>query len=353
MIIAILVVLLSLVILTALHELGHFLLAKKFDVKVEEFGIGYPPRIIGKKIGETIYSLNLLPFGAFVKIMGEDGGVDDQRSFAKKTILQRALILLGGVVMFWIVAIIILTFLSGIAGVPTAVPDNLDTKANVQILSIASDSPAQKAGIQVGDIIMKVGEESVDKVQQVQDFTKIHEQEEITLFLQRAGEEVNTKLTLRESNHAQGSIGVSLVRVSNLKTTWYKAPFLASKITYEQTKAIPVVLYGALRKKIGGEKVTEVQFVGPIGVGQMLGRAVYQSWGSFFMLISMISIWLALFNILPIPALDGGRLLFLIIEAIRRKPMTQKIEQKINGFFFLILIVFMVFITARDIFRLF
>src|SRR3989338_2641458 len=147
----------SLIALIVIHELGHFILAKKFGVKVEEFGSGYPPRVLGKKIGETVYSLNLWPFGAFVKIHGEEGGIEDYRSFIGKPIWQRVAIVLGGVVSFWIVAVILLSIVAGVWGLPVAVSDEesanlIDPK--IQITQIAADAPAKTAGLKEGDIIV-------------------------------------------------------------------------------------------------------------------------------------------------------------------------------------------------------
>ena len=348
MILTIIVVLFSLVVLTALHELGHFFFAKKFGVKVEEFGIGYPPRIIGKKVGETLYSLNLLPFGAFVKIMGEDGGDNNPRSFSQKPIYQRALILVGGVLMFWIIAFLIFTLLAGVFGIPTAVPDDLDIEAQVKVVSVANDSPADQAGIKMGDTLIKIQEQEIDKIDQVVEFSD--SKEELFLSILRDQKEIQVSLIPREIYPSdEGAMGIGLVRVADMKTDWYKSPLVGLKITKEQTINIPKVLFKALIRKIKGEKVKDVQFVGPIGVGKMLGNALYEGVGSFLMLIAMISIWLALFNIFPIPALDGGRLLFLLIEWIRRKPMPQKIEGKVNAGFFILLIILMIFITLKDI----
>jgi len=143
------------------------------------------------------------------------------------------------------------------------------------------------------------------------------------------------------------------VRVADLATTWYRSPLVGAKITISQTKAIPVVMFSALYRKLKGEKVTDVQIVSPIGVVQIMGQALQRGVGNFFMFIGMIAVWLALFNLLPIPALDGGRILFLIIEAIRKKPVKHKIEQTITGVFFIIIMVLMLLLVVRDIIRLF
>ncbi len=352
MILTIIIVLASLVILMALHELGHFLFAKKFGVTVEEFGIGYPPRIWGKKIKGTIYSINWLPLGAFVKITGQDGESSEDNAFSSKPIWQRFIILFAGGVSFWLVAFIILTFVGGISGVPTAIPDELNSgfsDANVQILSVSKDSPADEAGIKIGDILLYS-----DKVTDIQQIISENLGQDMQLALLRGNKEIEVSLTPRiNPPQGEGAIGVGLVRVASLKTTWYKAPWQAVQITARQTKAIPVVLAKALKKKIQGEAVTDVQFVGPIGVGQMMGNALNQGVGNFLMLVAMVAIWLALFNFLPIPALDGGRILFLIIEGVTRKRIPTKIEQKINTIFFLLLILLMAVVTFRDIIRLF
>ncbi|MDP2735032.1 MAG: site-2 protease family protein, partial [bacterium] len=158
---ALFVVIISFLVLIVLHELGHYLFARKYGVKVEEFGIGLPPRIVGKKMGETVYSLNLLPLGAFVRLEGEEGVVPGPRSFSSKSLWQRAVIVAAGVVAFWLVAALIFTGLGMTTGVPTGIGDEqvagvLNPK--VQILSVAPDSPAKEAGIEVGDIILSMEE---------------------------------------------------------------------------------------------------------------------------------------------------------------------------------------------------
>lgn len=188
----ILIVFISLIGLIVLHEFGHFAIAKKFGVRVEEFGIGYPPRIFGKKIGETLYSLNLLPFGAFVKIYGEEGGIESAHSFTGKPIWQRALIILGGVVSFWIISAILLSIVFGM-GVPQAISDT--TKAvnpKVQIVAVASGSPAEEAGIKVGDTIKEFSifnsQFSINKVKEIQELTEEYKGEAITLTIERGKE---------------------------------------------------------------------------------------------------------------------------------------------------------------------
>lgn len=361
--ITILIVLVSLIVLVALHELGHFLFAKKFDVEVEEFGIGYPPRLWGKKFGKTIYSINLLPLGAFVKILGfEDREGKNKNSFSAKPLWQRAVILLAGVVAFWLVAFFIFTFVVGFTSVPMAVSDDFKEEGAtpyVQIYSVDSDSPADMAGIKTGDEIIRImnhesGIMNVSKVKEVQEFSERHKGKQISLILLRGGGEVEVSLVPRqEPPMGEGAMGIGLVRVADLGTVWYLSPVKGAKITISQTKAIPMVMFSALVRKLRGEKVTDVQIVSPIGVVQIMGQALQKGVGQFFMFMGMIAVWLALFNLLPIPALDGGRLLFLVIEAVRGKPVKHKIEQKITGVFFFSIIALMILLVIRDIIRLF
>ena len=155
----IIIVVISLVVLVTLHELGHFILAKKFGVRIEEFGIGIPPKIIGKKIGETEYSLNLIPLGAFVKLYGEEERIEEERSFSGKPIWQRALIVLGGVIAFWIIAAFIMAVVAGIWGLPFNIEDNDPgfgfKKPQIEIIQVMKGSPAEQAKLRTWDFIQQ------------------------------------------------------------------------------------------------------------------------------------------------------------------------------------------------------
>lgn len=372
MIITILIVFFTLIGLLVLHELGHFLLAKKFGVEVEEFGVGYPPRIFGKKIGKTIYSLNLLPFGAFVRIRGEEGklGVEDAKSFSSKPIWQRALILIGGVVTFWLIGFLIFTVIAASWGLPTSVAEDFQPEAlgqniqivegpQVQIIGVSSGSPAELVGLKVGDIIMNVKAQmsnvkKIDKVGQIQEFTQEHLGQEIILTIKRGEDISEVSVVPRVSPpEGEGAMGIALARVAKFRYPWYRAPLQGVLVTAQQTVAMPMILGQVIVKAIQGEKVEGVKFVGPIGIGEMMGRSLKIGFDSFLLLVAMISIWLALFNLLPIPAVDGGRLLFLVIEKVRGRPVNPNFERNITALFFTILVGLMIFITIKDIIRIF
>ncbi|MFH1657559.1 MAG: M50 family metallopeptidase [bacterium] len=354
----ILIVFISIIGLLALHELGHFLAAKKFGVKVEEFGFGYPPRLFGKKIGETIYSLNLLPFGAFVKIPEVEGG--EISNFKRKPIWQRAIILFAGVAMFWIVAWVIFTVIT-ILGIPTAISDEAkENFANpeIKIINIAENSPAELSGIKLGDTIVEVQAQNtalpISKVKEVQDFIDAHRGEEISLTVQRGGEE---RLTFEmipriQPPENEGAIGISLSRVAIVKYPWWEAPFKGLEATYVTTGRIIEGFTDAISKATQGA-ATGVKFVGPIGIVSLMGQMAQVGIIYYLQFIAIIAIHLAIFNLLPIPAIDGGRILFLGIEQIKGSPINQRLEQGINSGVFIALIILMIFVTFKDVQRFF
>jgi len=356
MFLTLLVALLSLVGLMVIHEFGHFILAKKFGTDVEEFGIGYPPRLFGKKIGGTFYSLNLIPFGAFVSIKGERGGVEDYRSFIGKPMWQRVAIVLGGVVSFWVVAAIILSIMSGVWGLPTEVSDEANgnlVNPRIKITYLAPDSPAAEAGLQVGDTILHF-----DKAKEVQDFVNERKGESITLYIER-GNEILEKTMVPRISHPkdQGPLGIEMVRVALKPCPWYKAPIQGIKATYQLTVNIISNWIMGLKSLLGFTPLpegTKMEMFGPIGILNLMREYVSLGANNFLLLVSFISIALALANILPIPALDGGKLVFLGIEAVRGRPVNHRLEQRITGAFFILLILLMIFVTIKfDIPRLF
>ncbi len=361
MILTIFIVLASIIALMVIHEFGHFIMAKKFGVRVEEFGVGLPPRLIGKKIGETVYSLNLLPFGAFVKIHGEDERADDKNSFSKKPIWQRALILLAGVVSFWLVAIILLTIVFHIGTFQAITDEEAGPLINpqVQIVGLSAASPAQEAGLQMADIIIELRKNNekqpVTKVEEVQNFVAEHRGEEIILLIKRGRQEMEIPLIPRtDPPQGEGAMGVSLVRIAEQSFTLPRAFVKGVQTTLNLTAAIVISLAELLAGLVTGRGLPAgMEVMGPIGIGSMAVQAVQVGASYFLQFIAIIAIYLAIFNLLPIPALDGGRLLFLLIEKIKGKPVNQTIEQRVTVGFFLFFILLMVLVTIKDIARLF
>jgi regulator of sigma E protease len=348
---------LSLIALMIIHEFGHFIVAKKFGVRVDEFGIGYPPRIFGKKIGETIYSINLLPLGAFVRIYGEEGGVDDYRSFANLKIWKRVLIVIGGVVAFWIASMVIfsIVFMMG-AEIPVGDQEVQGlTIAQVKVISVSANSPADVSGLKAGDAIKEVQiEESVYKIIKIADFQQItteNKGREISILVERKGQDIIFDLTPRvDPPQGEGSVGIGLERMANLieKQKWYLAPVHGVVFTWELTFGAVKGLYQVLSDLLSGNGVPEgAELAGPLGITVFLANAVNYGIGFFLYFIGAISVFVAIFNLFPIPALDGGKLIFLLIEKIKGKPVPAKVEQTITIIFFFLLITLSIFITVR------
>ena len=348
MFLTLLIAFFSLIALMIIHEFGHFIIAKKFGVKVEEFGIGYPPKIFGKKFGETIYSINLVPLGAFVKIYGEEGGVDDYRSFSKLAIWKRILICLGGVLAFWLAAIVIFSFAFGIgANIPIGDQDVKGVNdVSIKVVEVQKDSPAYIAGLKTGDKIKNIG-----KISDFQKFISDNKGKQISLNIDRSGKDISVSLTPRVSYpEGQGPTGIALERTANLikKYPWYEAPLqgiiYTGKITWETLSGI----YGFFASLFTGKGVPPgAELAGPVGITIFLSRAVNYGAGFFLYFIGSLTVLLAIFNLFPIPALDGGKLLFLVIEKIMKKPVPIKWEQGLTIFFFFLLITMSIFITIK------
>jgi len=347
MIATIIIALFSLIALLVIHEFGHFILAKKFGAKVEEFGIGYPPRIFGRKFGETIYSLNLIPFGAFVKIHGEEGGIEDYRSFTDKSLWQRFLIIIGGVLSFWIVSAVLLGIVSATWGLPQAVSDeeNYNLKEiKVQIAQIMPDSPAEAVGLKTGDILV-----DFNQVSQVQSFAKANKGKEISLTVKRGSDIFEKKIV--------PPLGVALTRTALRQYAWFSAPWQGVTVSARLTANIVNGWVAGLKNLLGIAKLPsglKMEMFGPLGILDLLSQYSKMGASYFFFLISYISIAMALTNILPIPALDGGKIVFLAIEALKGKALNYKTEQNVTATFFVLLIIFMIFVTVKfDLPRIF
>ena len=360
MIFSILIIFFTLIGLAIIHEFGHFLVAKKFGSDVEEFGIGYPPRIVGKKIGNTVYSLNLLPFGAFVRIKGEEGGVsiEDSKSMTNKPIWQRALIILGGVISFWIIGFILFSVIFSV-GAPVNISDADEIDgAEVQIVGIALESPAEAAGIKIGDTIQGIQSsdseiKDVNRVIDVQEFINANLGKEIVFSVKRDGEILGVSLVPRiEAPEGEGAIGVSLTRTAIQKYSLAQSSIEAVKACLNLTHSIVIGFGNALRNAFIGQP-TGVEIVGPVGIGSLMSQAMDAGFIYYLQFVALVSIHLAVVNLLPIPAVDGGKLLFLGIEKIKGKPLNRKVEGGINAFFFILLIIMMFFVTIKDVARIF
>lgn len=348
---------LSLIALMIIHEFGHFIIAKKFGVKVEEFGVGYPPRIWGKEFGGTIYSVNWIPLGAFVKIYGEEGGVDDYRSFTGLKIWQRILIVIGGVAAFWIASIVIFSVLFAIGSDLPVSDDQISgvTNPRLTIIEVQANSAADAAGLKQGDIVTAINvggiETPIDTVTKFKEITSQNKGNEVGLQVLRDSRAQEILLTPKANvAEGEGPVGVGIQRMATLieKYPWYQAPIQGVAYTWEVTVNTLVGLWSIFSQLFTGQGMPKgAEFAGPLGITVFLANAASYGIGFFLYFIGSLSVAVAVFNLFPIPALDGGKLVFLIIEKIKGKPISVKFEQWITVFFFFLLIAMSIYITVR------
>ncbi|MFA6251665.1 MAG: RIP metalloprotease RseP [Candidatus Paceibacterota bacterium] len=365
----ILIFLVILLVLVISHEFGHFFVAKKSGIRVDEFSFGFPPKLFGKKIGETTYNFNALPFGGYVKIFGENpdedsiNGPDSKRSFVNKPRYIQAGVLLAGVLMNFLVAWLLFSvgFISGLPTSVGSVPKGaIVNNQALTITSVLPDSPAEVGGIKTGDKILSL-ETSTDSTKllssnfsasTVQSFIKAHSGEEVTISLIRKGEQVEVMVVPEESNKSNSvMIGISMDIIGTLKLPIHRAVWEGLKLSADVFVATVVGFYNLIHDALLGQADMNT-LTGPVGIVGVVGDAAEFGFIYLLSFTALISINLAVINLLPFPALDGGRLLFVLIEKIKGSRIKPQIANVVNMIGFGLLMVLMVVITYHDIVKL-
>lgn len=345
-----------LIILVLIHELGHFIAAKKNGVLVEEFGFGFPPRIFGKKFGETLYSINLIPLGGFVKLYGEEyhegekkksdkKTIPAHRAFVNKTPFQKTIIITAGVVMNFCLGWLLLSILFT-QGVPA--PDG------VYIASVQKDTPASEAGLMIGDKLVSISHDKQNVIIQASDdlikSTKTFADQETELIVDREGELITVNIVPRSNPPAgQGSFGIVIEQKIKMQHyPWYTAPYhgLIESLSMIKTIAVEILKIPA---QLITKQSTDVQFTGPIGIAKIVGEARKFGIVALMQITAILSLNLAVINILPFPALDGGRQVFIFYEWITGKKTNQNFEHYLNLIGIILLLVLSAVITIFDI----
>ncbi|KKQ91409.1 MAG: Membrane-associated zinc metalloprotease [Candidatus Azambacteria bacterium GW2011_GWA2_39_10] len=348
--ITLLIFILILGILVLVHEFGHFIVAKKSGLTVEEFGFGFPPRIFSFKVNETVYSINLLPLGGFVKILGEDGGeTNSPKSFSSKSAGIRSLITAAGVMMNFALGalLLIIGFYIGLPQVVNEENKAIAKNVQIQIIAISNNSPAEKANLKLGDSIEGFGEISI-----FQDFINQNKEKEISLKIKRGEDYLDIKAVPRANPpEREGALGIALAKTGLISYPWYQSVWLGIKSSFIITWEIIKGFFGLIKNLITVGKIPQ-EIAGPVGIAILAGQATALGFVYLLQLVALISLNLAVLNLIPFPALDGGRLLFLGIEKIKGSKVNPKIENVIHSVGIVLLLALVVLITYRDILKL-
>lgn len=357
----ILLVIAILVFLIVVHELGHFIVAKLAKIRVEEFGIGYPPRAITfAKIGTTEYTLNWIPFGGFVRLFGDVGqGEHGKGSFIDAHRGVQALVLVAGVAMNALAAWMLFAAAlhTGIPRVVEEVPEGVP--ARLVIANVLPGSPAEAAGIAQGDEVLALEDRKGETLSALTpdafaDFIQSRGGQEVSVTYTHQGETVTTSLVPAHAIIPEGgrpALGVAIVLVSSHPLPWTEALADAGGATMNAFASVGSGLWGIFTKALSGGPVLQ-DVMGPIGLVSVVGDAAETGMGEVFALAAFISVNLAIINILPIPALDGGRLAVLGIEAVMRRQAPKLALQLLNAIGVGLIILLMITVTYQDIGRL-
>jgi len=373
------------------HEFGHFITARKSGMKVYEFGLGFPPRAFGiykdpktgkwvfvrgkgksslketiggdgtqEEFPNTLYSVNWLPLGGFVKIKGENGeNPNDPDSFGYHKAWKRFIVIVAGVTMNVLLAGLLLG-IGFMIGLPTDVSDGIDVKAVVEnpmliVQQVSDGSPAGEAGIKFGDKILSINGEEIKSTDELVSYVKESGEVEMNILVNREDEEMEFKATpALLDNHDDGiyRLGIISADVAIVRFPWYIAlykGFVAGFVGFVTVFGLFLVL---IKNLIMGQGLA-YDVSGPVGIASVIGASARMGMNYLISTAAMLSITLAVINILPIPALDGGRALFIIVEKIIRRPVPIKYEQLAHTIGFVLLMILVVVVTVKDIFKLF
>jgi len=350
-------------VLVLVHEFGHFIAAKKNNIYVEEFGFGLPPRIFGVKKGETMYSVNFLPFGGFVKLLGEEEAeltkkpipeTLKKRTFAGKSHFTKLFVIVAGVLANFLLGWVVISYLFT-QGVP--VPTY-----KVTVSEVIKGSPAERAGIKKNDVIVEIFKREKGKniflkkltnTEELIGVSKDYVGSELIFTISRGGKQQEVMVVPRANPPKdEGPLGVAVTSFAEKKYPWFKAPFFGLVESVRITAFIVNELAKIVVKLVTFQKIS-VDVAGPVGIFQLTSKVAKFGTNAVLQLLGLLSFNLAIINILPFPALDGGRLSFIIYEWVTKKKIRPIVEQRLNLTGFIILISLIILVTINDIIKTF
>jgi regulator of sigma E protease len=355
-------------LLVFVHELGHFLVARWNGIRVDEFGFGFPPRLFGvtknaegkyelvwgsKEMpsGQTVYSLNWIPLGGFVKIAGEDGhDTTDPTSFSGKSAWTRIRVLAAGVFMNFLFAwfLISVVFMLGLPQPIEPADHGKFADAKIQVLAVGKGTPAETMGLSMGDAIVSINGEAITTLEQVTQAISSHKGQTITVVVDRFGKPLTLSGTPRTEYPAtEGALGISFSETAVVSYPWYEAIYRGAIATYDITLAI-LGAFGMMIASLFGGAKTALDVTGPVGIVYLTKQMSDLGLPYLLQFAALLSINLGIINILPIPALDGGRILFILIEKLKGSPVSHRVEGMIHQVGFILLLVLMLLVTVRD-----
>lgn len=356
--------------LIVVHEFGHFIMARRNGVEVEEFGIGFPPRAWLKRIkskkGDYDFTLNWLPLGGFVKLKGENDADTEPGTFGAASLPAKIKIMVAGVFMNLITAFVLLTIVAFV-GIPKLLENQFTVASDTQIIKqqllvayVEPDSPADKAGLEQRDVLLEVNGQPVADPEKFPELTEQNAGQPVDITYQREGQSFNTTAQLRtaeeveqskQEDEPKGFLGVVPSSYTLQRSTW-SAPIVAAglikQFTTETFKGLGTALANVFRGE--GKKASD-QVAGPVGIFVILKDGSLLGYEFVLLIIAVISLTLAIMNVLPIPALDGGRLFVTLLFVALKKPLTKEMEDRIHGTGFMLLIGLFILITIVDVRR--
>jgi regulator of sigma E protease len=334
----------------AVHEFGHYITARLLRMRVLEFAFGFPPRVVAIRHANIDYSVNAIPFGGFVRILGQDDFSIEQRgagepgSFTSKPWWAQAIVLAAGVGMNFVLAIAVLTAAFALG---TTIPDGL-----VHIEDVAANSPAAAAGIQKGDIVKQIDKKPVSRTSDLVSYVRTHADKEVTLYLERNGREVPpvTAVPRSEPPEGEGPLGIKLGEGTKQVTMPVPEAFgQALGLTGDVVQQIAALPAQLLERQPGGQGPPPVG--GPIEIFRVTAFVSQSGLSNFLKLVGVISVNLGVLNIIPFPGLDGGRLFFVLLGALLRRRLSPQLEAAIHAVGFVLLLGLLVVVSVADIRR--